>query len=219
VYGDDDYLPLSALNDMLFCPRRCALHRLEGIWVENVHTTEGSLSHRRAHAGHGDDELEGAARVVRGFRLRSDRLRLVGVADVVELHPTPYPVEYKLKRRRRWDNDDVQLCAQALCLEEMLNTEVPRGAVYHVRSRRRREVVFDAGLRRETEEAVARLHELIRSGQTPAPVLHPKCKACSLHAVCLPELIAAPATYRRAADNLYRVNDDAGRQARPFPLA
>src|SRR5581483_4674553 len=112
--------------------------------------------------------------------------------DLVEFRPEPYPVEYKRGPRRRWDNDDVQLCAQALCLEEMLHTTVPTGAVFHVRSRRRREVVFDADLRHRTEQAVADLHTLLASGRTPPPVLHKKCKSCSLHALCMPELLSQP---------------------------
>ncbi len=140
--------------------------------------------------------------------LCSNRLRLVGVADLVEFRPEPYPIEYKRGRRRRWDNDDVQLCAQSLCLEEMLGQAVERGAVFHVRSKRRREVVFDAKLRRTTEEAVARLHELIASEVVPPPVLLPKCKACSLYAVCMPELIGSQAKYKRAADKLFVVAED-----------
>src|SRR5262245_29725586 len=124
---DDDLQPIRALNDLLFCPRRCALHRLEQIWVENQYTLEGSLAHRRVHSDPSREELGATGRVVRGLWLRSNRLRLVGVADLVELRPEPYPVEYKRGRRRRWDNDEVQLCAQALCLEEMLGTSVPRG--------------------------------------------------------------------------------------------
>jgi CRISPR-associated exonuclease Cas4 len=120
----------------------------------------------------------------------------------------PYPIEYKRGKRRRWDNDDVQLCAQALCLEEMLTVPVPRGAIFHLKSRRRREVVFDAALRRATSDTAARLHELLDSGVTPPPVLHPKCRQCSLHAVCLPELISAPAAYRLAATALFTVADD-----------
>jgi CRISPR-associated exonuclease Cas4 len=202
---EEDYPPLSALNDLLFCPRRCALHRLEGVWVENRHTVEGTHAHRAVHVSPARDEDEGSCRSVRGVWLRSDRLRLVGVADVVEFRPEPYPVEYKRGRRRRWDNDDVQLCAQALCLEEMLKVTVPAGAVYNVRSRRRREVAFDPDLRRATEEAVVRLHELLSSGATPPPVPHPKCKHCSLYHVCLPQLISDTAAYRRAARGLFTV--------------
>jgi CRISPR-associated exonuclease Cas4 len=117
-------------------------------------------------------------------------------------------VEYKRGRKRRWDNDEVQLCAQALCLEEMLGVAVPAGAIFHVGSRRRREVLLDEGLRRTTEQAVEQLHALLASGATPAPVLHPKCKACSLHDVCLPELVTAGAVYQKAARALFTVSTD-----------
>jgi CRISPR-associated exonuclease Cas4 len=205
---DDALQPLSALNDLLFCPRRCALHRLEQIWVENQYTLEGSQAHRKVHAGSSPDDSNSVIRVVRGLWLRSRRLRLIGKADVVEFRPEPYPVEYKRGRRRRWDNDDVQLCAQALCLEEMLGVRVPRGAIFHVRSKRRREVEFDAALRGVTEDASARLHALLRASEVPAPVLHAKCKACSLHAVCMPELLTAREAYRRAATGLFTVSED-----------
>ena len=184
IPSDDDLQPIRRLNDLLFCARRCALHRIEQLWVENQYTLEGTHAHDKVHA---DREETGATgRILRGLWLRSDRLRLIGVADLVEFRPEPYPVEYKRGKRRRWDNDDVQLCAQALCLEEMLGTSIPRGAVFHVRSKRRREVVSTAALRRTTEDAVARLHALLGSGQVPPPVLHPKCKACSLYASACP---------------------------------
>lgn len=148
----DDYPPLSALNDFLFCPRRCALHRLEGLWRDNAHTAAGSLDHRRVHAARDNDE--GPFRTARGLWLVSHRLRVVGVADLVEFRPndagrpdTPFPVEYKRGKRRRWDNDEVQLCRQAVCLEEMLGVAVPAGAVFHTLSKRRRDVVFDDALR------------------------------------------------------------------------
>ncbi len=123
---------------------------------------------------------------------------------------TPFPIEYKRGKRRKWDNDDVQLCAQAICLEEMLGVFVPRGAIFHVKSRRRRDVAFDASLRRKTSDAAARLHELLACGVTPPPILHPKCRQCSLYALCLPELVSAPAAYRRAAAELFTVGDAAG---------
>lgn len=121
--------------------------------------------------------------------LKSERLRLVGKADVVEfLSDVPYPVEYKRGRRKKWDNDDVQLCAQAMCLEEMLGVDVPRGAIFHIKTKRRREVEFDDKLRRKTEDAATRLHELIAAGVTPPAVLKPQCDGCSLRAICLPEM-------------------------------
>src|SRR5206468_4225676 len=148
---------------------------VEGLWVETAHTVEGTHAHCNAHAP-GGEEHAGVGRVARGLPLKSDRLRLAGVADVVEFRPgpagrpdVPYPVEYKRGRRRRWDNDEVQLCAQALCLEEMLGVPVPAGAVYSVKSRRRREVLFDAALRRATEDAAGRLHALLASGAAPPP--------------------------------------------------
>jgi CRISPR-associated exonuclease Cas4 len=207
--GDDDYPPLSALNDLLFCPRRCFLHRVEGLWVETAHTVEGTHAHRNAHAPGGEGQ-PGRPRLARGLWLKSDRLRLAGVADVVEFHPNPaggpdvpYPVEYKRGQRRRWDNDEVQLCAQALCLEEMIGVPVPAGAVFSVKSRRRREVAFHPALRRATEDAAGRLHALLAAQTVPPPVPHPKCRACSLNGLCLPEIVADRAAYQRAACALF----------------
>jgi CRISPR-associated exonuclease Cas4 len=211
----DSYPPLSALNDLLFCPRRCALHRLEGLWADTRHTVEGSHAHRHAHADPARSSDEGPFRTVRGMWVVSRRLRVVGVADVVEFRPTtpeggevPYPIEYKRGRRRRWDNDDVQLCAQALCLEEMLGVEAPAGAVFNVRSRKRREVRFTPALRRQTEEAAVRLHELLARGVTPPPVPHPKCQQCSVRQICLPDLVADAGGYRRAWRELFVVRSD-----------
>src|SRR5438270_14088522 len=107
--AEESFLPLSALNDFLFCPRRCALHRVEGLWTDNVHTVEGTHGHKAVHAGGAAEHEETPFRVVRALWLRSERLRLVGVADLVEFRPTPYPVEYKRGRRRKWDNDEVQV--------------------------------------------------------------------------------------------------------------
>jgi CRISPR-associated exonuclease Cas4 len=205
---DDDFLPLSALNDFLFCARRCALHRVEGVWTENVHTVEGSQAHRRVHAPGKHQSDESPFREVRGLRLRSDRLRLIGVADLVEFRPQPYPVEYKRGKRRRWDNDEVQLCAQALCLEEMLGGRIAAGAIFHVKSKRRREVVLDDDLRQLTVETARRLHELVASGRIPPPVPMPKCRQCSLRPLCMPELVADTRAYQRAATELFRVAEE-----------
>jgi CRISPR-associated exonuclease Cas4 len=205
--GADEYPPLSALNDLLFCSRRCFLHRVEGVWVENAHTTSGTLDHRRVHATR--DAATIGVRTARGLWVVSQRLRLLGVCDLVEFRPgppeVPFPVEYKRGKRRKWDNDEVQLCAQAICLEEMLGTPVPAGAIFHVRSKHRRQIDFTPELRRKTEEAATRLHALLATATAPPPVLHPKCKQCSVRAVCMPDLLAAPDAYRRAAANLFRV--------------
>lgn len=206
--SDDDFQPIRALNDLLFCERRCALHRIEQLWDDNVHTLLGTLGHQRA-----DRPVEWtctAGREAHGVWLRSERLRLVGKADVVEFHvpsegpEVPYPVEYKRGKRRRWDNDDVQLCAQALCLEEMLGVAVPSGAIFHIQSKRRREVPFTAELRAKTEDAARGLHALIAAGVTPPPVLKPRCRGCSLRELCLPELLPHTARLEDYQRELYR---------------
>ena len=207
----ETYPPLSALNDLLFCERRCFLHRVEQIWVENHHTAAGSVDHRRVHQTRDADES--SIRTARGLWVVSHRLRVVGVTDMVEFHPNPdggpevpFPVEYKRGKRRKWDNNDVQLCAQAMALEEMLGTHIPAGALFFVKSRRRQDVPFDAKLRKRTQDAATRLHDLLAQQSAPAPRPHPKCKQCSLHRVCLPDLIADPSAYRRAAAGLFRTH-------------
>jgi CRISPR-associated exonuclease Cas4 len=194
--SDDDFLPIRALNDLLFCERRCALHRIEQVWEDNVFTVEGTHAHKRP-----DQQLTetgAGVRAVHALLLKSDRLRLTGKADVIEFHrqpdksEVPYPVEYKRGKRRRWDNNDVQLCAQALCLEEMLGVAVPAGAIFHIKSKRRREVMFMPELRGRTEAVARRLHELVAAGITPPPVLKARCRGCSLHDRCMPELLSRP---------------------------
>jgi CRISPR-associated exonuclease Cas4 len=207
----DDYPPLSALNHLLFCERRCALLRIEGVWVENVHTTGGTLDHRRAHAV--SDRSRASVRTASGLRLVSHRLRLTGIADLVEFRQrepnageVPYPVEYKRGRRKRWDNDEVQLCAQAICLEEMLGLDVPKGAIYHITSRGRREIEFTSILRASTEAAATRLHELLSSRQVPAPELKPRCRGCSIRGVCLPEVFGNPDRVDRLTAGLFKAD-------------
>ncbi len=133
-------------------------------------------------------------------------LRVQGVADLVEFPGgIPFPVEYKRGKRRKWDNDDVQLCAQAICLEEMLGVAIPAGAIYHILSKHRRDVPLTSQLRAETHRAAERLHAVLGQSAAPQPVLHKKCKQCSLHAICLPELLSAPAAYHRAVDALFDI--------------
>lgn len=200
--GGDDYPPLSALNDLLFCPRRCFLHRVEGVWVENAHTLTGSRDHRRVHTQKDSETCDG--RSARGLRLVSHTIRIQGVSDLVEFSDdVPFPVEYKRGKRRKWDNDDVQLCAQAICLEEMLSVSVPAGAIYHVKTKRRRDVAFTPKLREQTRQAAERLHELLKQTIAPQAILHKKCQQCSVHDICIPELISTPRTYLRAAESLF----------------
>jgi CRISPR-associated exonuclease Cas4 len=192
---EDEPLLISALNQYLFCPRRCALMHTEGIWVDNAHTAKGTLLHE--HADSSGYEHDKGAKVLRGLTLYSTRYGLTGRADIVEVHDVDTgqgsrkdytPVEYKKGRRRRFENDEVQLCAQALCLEEMFSTEIERGYIFHAASKRRHEVTFDVALRAETVRTIQAVRALLTSKVTPAARLLPRCDGCSLRDVCLPEL-------------------------------
>lgn len=193
LYTEDNLLPLSALQHLVFCPRQCALIHIERAWSENFFTAQGRVLHERVHQENA--ERRRGLRVEYGMPLRSLRLGLAGKADVIEFHRQldetwrPFPVEYKRGRQKSDNRDAVQLCAQALCLEEMLNVFVPRGAIYYGKERQRNEVEFDENLRTETENTAGRLRRLIESGQTPPPVYEKKCDTCSLLHVCLPKTI------------------------------
>jgi len=191
----DDCLPISGLQHLLFCERQCALIHVEQAWSENHLTVEGRHLHEKVDKP-GSQERRGV-RITRRLPLRSDRLKLTGFADVVEFHAAaggevPFPVEYKRGNRKKWRHDEVQLCAQAMCLEEMSGVPVPRGALFYGASRRRLDVALDDGLRAATEAAAARFHQLMRDSITPPPVLLPKCQSCSLRSTCMPELNNAP---------------------------
>jgi CRISPR-associated exonuclease Cas4 len=212
LFAEDQLLPISALQHLLFCERQCALIHVERLWAENRFTVEGQHLHRRAH--HGRDEWCGNVRIVRRLWIRSFRLGLVGQADVVELeleastvperrtgnlarqtdgqdcpsYIRVTPIEYKRGRPKKNDSDRVQLCAQAMCLEEMLGVRVDTGEVFYGKRKRRTHVDFDEPLRTKTEAAAARLHQMIDSGETPPAVREKKCDSCSLFHLCLPEV-------------------------------
>jgi len=185
---DDDALPLSALQHLVFCPRQWALIHLEQLWVENLHTAEGRQLHERADLP-GESQRSGL-RTVRSMALHSLRLGLSGRADIVEFHPEPFPVEYKRGKSKPNDCDTVQLCAQALCLEEMFHTNIPSGAIFYGAPRRRQQVLFTPQLRSRTEALVATMHQLYNRKQTPAAQPGPYCKSCSLVDLCLPTATA-----------------------------
>jgi CRISPR-associated exonuclease Cas4 len=190
TFPESDLVPLSALQHYLFCPRQCALIHLEQIWVESGLTAEGRLLHDRVDAG-GTEKRRDVKRTF-GLPIRCLRLGLVGKADVVEFHRQadgtwrPYPVEHKRGRRKQEDWDRVQLCAQALCLEEMLGLAVPEGALFYGKEQRREAVAINDALRRETEEVAAAVHRMLAEGRTPPPEYAPKCDSCSLVEICLP---------------------------------
>ncbi|MBZ5526256.1 MAG: CRISPR-associated protein Cas4 [Acidobacteriia bacterium] len=197
-------MPLSLLNDFLYCQRRAALKAVEGQWGENVHTIRGDLAHE--HADLPGYEVAKGVKLLRALPVFSERLGLSGKCDIVERYSdgSLSPVEYKKGKRRQFENDDAQLCAQALCLEEMFGRPVKYGAVFHAASKRRREVEFTAELRKTTEDAVAELHQLVETGTVPLAVFKPACEECSLYRICLPQITSRPGSLARAAEDLYR---------------
>jgi CRISPR-associated exonuclease Cas4 len=193
MYSPEDLIQLSALQHMVFCERQCALIHIEQTWTESGRTAEGRIMHEHVHDE--SRESRGDIRINYGVSLRSLRLGLIGKADVVEFHRRPdgswqpFPVEYKRGKPKADDCDKVQLCAQAICLEEMLSVAIPEGALFYGQTRHRLDVVFDETLRRETEETARRAHALIAAGRTPPPVYEKRCESCSLMAECLPKTL------------------------------
>jgi CRISPR-associated exonuclease Cas4 len=205
LYAEEDLLPLSGLQHLSFCERRWALVHIERQWAENINTAEGALLHERAHSSKIESRPDVLIR--RTLPLRSLRLGLSGQADIVEFLPCqpgetgiamprrkgiwrPYPVEYKRSRDKHGEwAYRIQLCAQALCLEEMLLVAVPDGAVLDGKMKRRELVRFDAELRARVEALAARMHALFEARQTPPPVYSKKCEGCSMNVVCAPQAL------------------------------
>lgn len=185
--AEDGLIPLSALQHHLFCPRQCALIHVEQQWAEDGATAEGRIMHERVDAARG--ETRPGVRIARGVALRSLALGVSGRADAVEFvgrPAVPFPVEYKRGRPKAHRADEVQLCAQAICLEEMLGGVVGEGALFYGQTRRRVPVRFDAGLRALTARTAQGARSNILAGHTPPPVVIPGCRACSLQEICRP---------------------------------
>ncbi len=200
-----ELLPISALQHLLYCERQCALIHIEQAWADNQFTAEGNILHEKAHDG--PDETKAGVRIVRGLPVKSETLGLSGECDVVEFHAADVeseiadlkfqlhgtaakviPIEYKRGKPKSHRADEVQLCAQALCLEETLACVIPAGYLFYGQTRRRVEVAFDESLRTLTTNTARRLHEMIASRITPPAVYEVrKCEACSLKEQCLPQ--------------------------------
>lgn len=180
-------LPLSALQHWLFCPRQCALIHTERLWEENRLTAEGRVLHERADQGH--PESRDGARVLRSVAVASEAHHLHGVADVVEMRRgIPFPVEYKRGRPKAHRADEVQLCAQALCLEEMTGKAITEGALFYGKNRRRKAVAVDGELRALTLSVATEARAALDTGTLPPPVYDPRrCEACSVQELCRPE--------------------------------
>jgi CRISPR-associated exonuclease Cas4 len=196
--AEEALIPISALQHYLFCPRQCALIHVEQLWAEDGATAEGRLLHEKVDAGSG--ESRSGVRISRGLAIRSVKLGIVGKADVVEFRgkpPLPFPVEYKRGRPKSHRADEVQLCAQAMCLEEMFGTPVSEGALFYGETRRRTGVAFDAELRALTERVAAGARTDIAAGRTPPPQLIPGCRKCSLADLCQPARLEKPPKIER----------------------
>jgi CRISPR-associated exonuclease Cas4 len=229
AFSEDDLLPLSALQHLVFCERQYALIHVERAWKDNPLTLEGSHLHGRVHEEAPRRELRRDTMITRRVALRSHTLGVSGIADVVEFHRVgterpeagvvpsatvalaglagrwaPRPVEYKRGRPKANDCDRVQLCAQAICLEEMLGVVISEGDLFYGADRRRTAVLFDEELRRATAAAAARIHEIFRSGITPRARKEPKCRSCSLLELCRPDAMAPRRSARRFVLETFR---------------
>lgn len=211
---EPDPIALSALQHYLFCQRQCALIHVEQAWAENSFTAEGRLLHEAtAETGH---QVRRGVRVVTAMPLASLRLGVSGIADLIELHPShngddehwePYPVEYKRGKPKAHRADEVQLCAQAICLEEMFDTTIAEGALFYGKTRRRLIVPFDDELRTLTADVAQDTRTLIAAGKTPRPVYERrKCSACSLVEQCRPQRLAREVNVVRWLSR--RIDDD-----------
>lgn len=202
-----DPIMISALQHYSYCPRQCALIHQEQVFEENVYTLRGRAVHERVDQP--ESQLEDGVRVERALPLYSERLGLVGKADVVEFHAgdVPYPVEYKHGPKRVREHDDLQLAAQAICLEEMTGKKVEHGAIYHHSSRRRREIKITQALREQVEKVTEEVRALLASGQLPPPVNDDRCRHCSLVEICQPEALASQETLHTLRERLFSPED------------
>ncbi|MDE1951156.1 MAG: CRISPR-associated protein Cas4 [Betaproteobacteria bacterium] len=199
-----ELIPLSALNHWAYCPRRCGLIHMEGQFTDNIHTARGNAEHERVDKVSYETAKSGV-RVEHALPVWSDRLGLIGKCDAVEFWPdgTVYPVEYKHGPKRKWLNDDLQLAAQALCLEDMLGRPVLHGAIFHASSHRRRDVAITAELRALVEQTATAIRAMLASARLPPPVNDARCKECSLHELCQPEVVATAARRRTELAHLF----------------
>jgi len=204
---NQDPIPLSALQHWVYCPRQCGLIHLEQQFEDNVHTARGQAVHHLVDTpGY---EVKRGVRVERALPLWSDRFGLIGKADLVEFHPDGriYPVEFKHGRKRGRIHDDIQLAAQAMCLEDMLGRPVPQGSIYHASSHRRREVDVTEDLRALVNETADAIRAMLASGILPPPVNDARCRECSLREICQPEMLAQQTRMDQLKQDLFLPDD------------
>lgn len=187
MYPESDYLLLSGLQHLRFCPRQCALIHIEQLWKENFFTASGRVLHEKVHGGIGESRK--IVRIERDLKISSQKLGITGNTDVVEFYSDGriIPVEYKHGEPKPDTSDEVQLCAQAICLEEMLGCSISEGALFYFKIRRRTSVPITNDLRKETEELAHKFHHLVEEGLTPKAEYKKKCESCSFIDECFPE--------------------------------
>lgn len=202
---DDDSIMISALEHWSYCPRQCALIHVEQTFDENLYTLRGRAVHKRVDEPETGEQA--GVRIERALPLWSKALGLIGKADVVEFYgETPYPVEYKHGPHREHEHDDLQLCAQAMCLEEMMRKPVPRGAIYHHSSRKHREVECTAALRARVVQSIQAIRAMLASKQLPPPVNDTRCSHCSLQESCMPAVIDEGRRASAVVRNLFTIH-------------
>lgn len=186
---DDEWILISDVEHYSYCPRQCGIRLVEQTFEENIYTIRGTQAHHRVDEA--TQEHRDGVRIVRAMPLWSRNLGLTGRADVVEFHDgVPYPVEYKIGKKRDWVHEAAQVCAQAMCLEEMLGCEVPRGAVYYIASKVRREIEIDQKLKETVKDMIKAIQVMAFTLVLPPAVADQRCSACSLQEVCLPFVVA-----------------------------
>jgi CRISPR-associated exonuclease Cas4 len=201
---ETDPIMVSALEHYSYCPRQCALIHLEHVWDENVYTMRGRDVHERVDEA--SSHAEAGVRVERALPIWSKRLNLTGRADVVEFHGSiPYPVEYKSGRHRRGHSESLQLCAQAVCLEEMLNVKIDKGALYWHGSRERKELALTDALKAQVQEISEAVHKMIAERIVPPPVNDERCRDCSLREASLREVVDDKVKTRHAVKELFTI--------------
>jgi CRISPR-associated exonuclease Cas4 len=220
MYTEDELLPISALQHLAFCERQWGLIHLEEAWSENYLTAQGNVMHEKAH--NEETESRGDLRIARGLKLRSLKLGLVGQADVVEFHKVaqeekgiaisgvdglwkPLVIEYKRGKPKIGHEDEVQLCAQVMCIEEMLGIDIASSSFFYGQPRRRYDLNINDTIRKETEALIIKLHKMNDAGVTPAAVYTKRCQACSLIDICLPNI---KKSYRTVQGYLELVNQN-----------
>lgn len=204
---DNEPIMISAIQHWSYCPRQCGLIHVEQVFDDNIHTVRGNVEHERVDAP-GFDMFEGV-RVERALPIWSEELGLVGKCDIVEFHPDGivYPIEYKHGKKREKIHDDLQLTAQAMCLEEMTGKPVSVGAIFHHGSRRRREVIITPELRGQVKEIVSDIREMLDSGKVPPPVADSRCKECSLLEICQPQALYSVSLQKKLSESLFKAEE------------